>query len=103
MPEGKRIIHATLDPADLNKNVPIDYALVGDAKLTLAALIAAVRKHVSTPRDSSEVAAEIKAIEAEWMKTWLPSSRPIRRRVTPYRVLWELAALRRQGRGDHHP
>ncbi len=31
MPEGKRIIHATLDPADLNKNVPVDYALVGDA------------------------------------------------------------------------
>src|SRR5205823_3170068 len=31
MPPGKTIIHATLDPEDLNKDVVADYALVGDA------------------------------------------------------------------------
>ena len=35
MPRGKTIIHATLDPMDLNKDVPAQYALIGDAKLTL--------------------------------------------------------------------
>ena len=35
MPKGKRIIHATLDPADLNKNVEADEALLGDARLIL--------------------------------------------------------------------
>src|SRR5207247_10610118 len=29
MPNGKKIVHATLDPADLNKDVPADPALVG--------------------------------------------------------------------------
>lgn len=90
MPAGKRVIHATLDPADLNKNVPVDYALVGDAKLTLAALVAAVRKHVSAPRDPSDVAAEIKSVEAEWMKRWLPKLTSDQAPMTPYRVLWEL-------------
>ena len=36
MPTGKTIIHATLDPADLNKSVACEQALIGDAKLTLA-------------------------------------------------------------------
>ena len=38
MPRGKRIIQATLDPMDVNKDVPVEKALVGDAKLTLQAL-----------------------------------------------------------------
>ena len=40
MPKGKRIVHATLDPADINKDVPAALALVGDAGLTLEALVA---------------------------------------------------------------
>src|SRR5207237_1199359 len=34
MPKGKNIIHATLDPTDLNKDVPAELALIGDAGLT---------------------------------------------------------------------
>src|SRR5688572_20749401 len=33
MPKGKRIAHATLDPMDINKDVPAELALVGDAGL----------------------------------------------------------------------
>ncbi len=39
LPAGKVIIQATLDPADLNKDYPIDYGLIGDAGLTLTALV----------------------------------------------------------------
>jgi acetolactate synthase-1/2/3 large subunit len=42
MPPGKTIIHATLDPKDVNKDVAVQHALVGDAKLTLAALTEAM-------------------------------------------------------------
>ena len=35
MPKNKTIIHATLDPMDLNKDVPAQHGLIGDAKLTL--------------------------------------------------------------------
>src|SRR5689334_23836633 len=43
MPKGKKIVHATLDPVDVNKDVPVEMALVGDAALTLEALLAEVR------------------------------------------------------------
>ena len=43
MPSGKTIIHATLDPAHLNKDVKIKHGLLGDAKLTLRALIEACK------------------------------------------------------------
>ena len=90
MPAGKTILHATLDPADLNKNYPTKYALVGDAKLTLAALIAACRELVASPRDASAVAAEIKSVEAEWMQEWLPLLTSPDAPLSPYRVLWDL-------------
>ena len=32
MPRGKTIIHATLDPMDLNKDVPAAHTMVGDAQ-----------------------------------------------------------------------
>ena len=35
MPKGKRIVHATLDPADINKDIAVEHGLVGDAGLTL--------------------------------------------------------------------
>src|SRR5205807_3952778 len=37
MPAGRRIVHATLDPADLEKDQPVTHALTGDARLRLGA------------------------------------------------------------------
>ena len=45
MPAGKTIIHATLDPMDLNKDVACEQALIGDAKLILEALLAEIEPH----------------------------------------------------------
>src|SRR5262245_18876978 len=42
-PKGKTFVHATLDPADLNKDIPAAHVLVGDAGLTLDALTQAVK------------------------------------------------------------
>jgi len=90
MPPGKTILHATLDPADLNKNYPTKYALIGDARLTLQALIAACRELVVDTRALTAVAQEIKAVEAEWMKEWLPLLTSPDAPLSPYRVLWDL-------------
>ena len=90
MPAGKTILHATLDPADLNKNYPTQYALIGDAKLTLAALTAACRALMASPRGFSAVAAEIKVVEAEWLKEWMPLLTSSSTPLSPYRVLWDL-------------
>jgi thiamine pyrophosphate-dependent acetolactate synthase large subunit-like protein len=90
IPSGKVVIHATLDPLDLNKSVIAQHALLGDAQLTLRALVAACRKRVSTNRDASHVAAEIKSVEAEWMREWLPRLTSDATPLSPYRVLWDL-------------
>jgi acetolactate synthase-1/2/3 large subunit len=90
IPRDKVLIHSTIDPVDLAKCLPTQYGLIGDAKLTLRALLDAVRKHVSTRRDATEVAAEIKAVEAEWMKDWLPRLTSDQKPFLPYRVLWDL-------------
>ena len=90
IPQGKRIIHATLDPADLNKSVSCELALVGDAKLTLAALVEACRARLRERRDSGPVASEIAAVEAEWMAAWLPLLTSEETPLNPYRVLCDL-------------
>jgi thiamine pyrophosphate-dependent acetolactate synthase large subunit-like protein len=91
VPQGKTVIHATLDPADLNQYVRADYPLLGDADLTLEALIAAVRDRLGNARrEAGPVAAEIAAVKAEWMTEWLPRLTSGEVPLSPYRVLWEL-------------
>lgn len=90
IPAGKRVIHATLDPLDIDKCVPSEVALTGDAKLTLAALLAAVKRRVPAARDARPVAARIKAVEAEWFGRWRAKCEQESRTMSPYRVLWDL-------------
>jgi acetolactate synthase-1/2/3 large subunit len=93
IPAGKVVIHATLDPADLNKDVPAEYALIGDAKLTLAAVISETREILgSKKRDdrAGKVADEIKKVKAEWMAQWMPKLTSEEVPLSPYRVLWDL-------------
>jgi thiamine pyrophosphate-dependent acetolactate synthase large subunit-like protein len=90
--EGKTIIHATLDPADLNKDVPISHALLGDARLTLAALYEAVSERLGgKPRGRlPEVVAEIRRVRDAWLAQWMPKLTSDEVPLTPYRVIWEL-------------
>lgn len=91
MPPGKTIIHATLDSADINKDQECDYALVGDAELTLRAIIAAVKEHVKAPRGrATAVAAEIKKGREAWLKEWEPLLTSEETPISPYRVVWDL-------------
>ncbi|HXR51593.1 MAG TPA: thiamine pyrophosphate-requiring protein [Steroidobacteraceae bacterium] len=87
---GKRYVHSTNDPVDLNKTIRSEIGLVGDAKLVLKALIAELRKTISSNRDASKVAAEIKAVEADWIKLWLPKINSNSSPLSPYRVLTDL-------------
>ena len=52
MPTGRTVVHATLDPADLNKNVAVTHALIGDAKLTLQALAGRMPQDTRRPARS---------------------------------------------------
>jgi len=90
IPPGKRMIHATLDPLDIDKSVACERALVGDAKLTLAALLEAVKRLVPEPRDSAAVAARIAQVAAAWFSRWQAKCTQETSPLSPYRVLWDL-------------
>ena len=90
MPKGPRYIHATLDPMHLNKDVRAEIGLLGDAGLTLEALLAELAGPVRSPRDPSKVAAEIQAHYEPWLAEWMPKLSHDSAPLNPYRVLWDL-------------
>ena len=92
IPEGKRVIHATLDPADINKDVPVEMALVGDAGLILDGLVEAVRDRSTGASDErmAAVTGEIAAVKAEWLGQWKAKLTSDEVPMSPYRVIWDL-------------
>ncbi|MGH3504856.1 MAG: thiamine pyrophosphate-requiring protein [Nocardioidaceae bacterium] len=90
MPLGKQVIHATLDPQHLNKDVPAEIGLVGDAALTLDALLDQLRRKLSRPRDRGPVADRIADTHRAWLDSWLPKLTSEEVPLSPYRVLWDL-------------
>jgi acetolactate synthase-1/2/3 large subunit len=92
MPAGHQgIIQATLDPSDINKDVPVSLGIVGDAKIVLQALLDEVIKlHGKSPKDAKAVAAEIKEVYEPWLAKWMPKLTNNDAPLNPYRVLWDL-------------
>ncbi|MDE2748497.1 MAG: thiamine pyrophosphate-requiring protein [Chloroflexota bacterium] len=92
IPSGKRVIHATIDPADINKDVPAEMALVGDAGLILDGLLEAVRDRSNGAREkrAAAVAGEISAVKAEWLQQWKAKLTSNEAPLSPYRVIWDL-------------
>ena len=92
MPKGKVMIQSTIDAADLAKDIPIDHALIGDAGLTLDALLAEVKERVGgKPRGRrAAVAQEIATLKAEWLQQWMPRLTSSATPLSPYRVIWDL-------------
>lgn len=92
IPRGKPIIHATLDPMDLNKDVPAKTVLVGDAKLTIQALTDELHslKSPASDKRKDSVPAEIKEIKEGWLAEWMPKLTDDSTPISPYRVIWDL-------------
>ena len=90
MPKGKTIIHSTLDPAHLNKDVECKVGLVGDAGLVLDALLEEVGRSVTSDRDRSAVAADIAKSHEEFLAKWAPKRNSNDAPLNPYRVLRDL-------------
>ena len=74
MPRGKTIIHATLDPMDLNKDVAAQHALIGDAKLCLAHLSQALDGRDRSHADSRKHA--VRGASPPSRRSGSPNGRP---------------------------
>ncbi len=90
MPKGKAIIHATLDPDHINKDVAAAIGLIGDAGLTLEGLVAELAGTVPSARDHTDVSREIAAMRDAWLGEWRPKLTSEEVPLSPYRVLWDL-------------
>jgi thiamine pyrophosphate-dependent acetolactate synthase large subunit-like protein len=89
MPKGIPLIHATLDPADLYKDVTPELTLVGDAKLTLTALLAELRRQAA-PTPAPDLPTAIARTKAAWLQEWMPKLTSDEVPLSPYRVIWDL-------------
>ena len=87
----KQIVQCVVDEWDLNKMHPTDYAVIGDARLTLAALCDALRGTTASGRDPglmAQIESEKAAFDEEYGEHLNSDDEPI----NPYRVY---AALQR--------
>lgn len=89
LPKGVPIIHATNDPRDLHKSYETEVALLGDAKLVLADLVAAVKDRLGGRLLNRSPAAEIAAEREAWLGRWAAKLGSNETPMTPYRVMAE--------------
>ena len=70
------LIRIDIDPEQLNRNFPADIAIVGDARMTMRALLGALGEAVASRRAAAEtpgarrVAAVRAQLEAQWPAAW---------------------------------
>ena len=89
LPPNVAIIHATNDPRDLHKSYQTDVALLGDAKLTLVSLIAAVKDRLGGKLLNRSPAADLAAEREAWLARWHAILGSSETPMTPYRVMSE--------------
>lgn len=95
MPKDTTIIHATANPADLQKDVRVQHAVVGDSQLTLLAMIDAIGSSGDTKAVArkAEVPDRISALKNDWLAEWAPKLTSDETPINPYRVVHELDRL----------
>jgi acetolactate synthase I/II/III large subunit len=89
LPPNVPIIHATNDPRDLHKSYQTEVALLGDARLTLIGLIAAVKDRLGGKRLNRSPAAELASEREAWLARWHSKLSDSATPMTPYRVMSE--------------
>lgn len=89
---GKTLIQNSNNPDDLNKDESVDIGLLGDAKLTIQALIDEVKAQIGEAGvgDAAAVKAEIAAVKAEWLAEWSPLLTSDETPLNTYRVIHEI-------------
>ena len=92
IPEGKFLIHSTSSAEDINKDYAADVGLVGDAKLTLQAMLEEAKAQVGEDgrAEDAYTVQEIAATKREWLGEWAPLLESNEAPINPYRVIREI-------------
>ena len=89
IPPGKTMVQVTVDARDIDRDYPVDHAVIGDARLVLRQLIEEVRRQGAVSRDGA-VAAEIRDVKDATLREWQPRLSSNETPINPYRVVAEL-------------
>ena len=89
-PQAKTIVQCTIDTLDINRSFETRHALIGDAKLTLQALIAELEKQSGETRRNPGLLEEIRAGRKEFDAKFGPWMESSEKPINPYRVLGDL-------------
>jgi thiamine pyrophosphate-dependent acetolactate synthase large subunit-like protein len=90
LPAGKKLVQVTLDASDVDKDYPVDHAVLGDAKLVLRQLIDEIRRQAASGRRDGDVAAEVASAKESLRQEWLARQTSDETPINPYRVVAEL-------------
>ena len=95
IPADKRVIHATNDAADINKDYRSEIGLVGDAVLVLEGLITEIRALTGGPDATklniltTQIATVKKKWKADWKSQFISDEVPINQ----YRIIGDLMSV----------
>ena len=89
LPRSAKVIHATNDARDLNKNYTTEIGILGDAKLILRALTDCVRDRLKGAQRDDSMASRIAALRDPWLAEWHAKLNSAEVPMTPYRVINE--------------
>ena len=90
MPKGKTVIHNTISSHDVNKDTPSELALLGDSKLTMAALIDEIKGEIGEKGRKTNVSKKIAKEKDKWMREWMPILTSEEKPLNTYRVIHEI-------------
>ncbi len=86
----KTIVQCTVDTLDLNRSYETRHAVVGDAKLTLQALVAEVMARTGGGRRNPELLDEVRAGKQAFLAQFRPWMESGETPINPYRVIGDL-------------
>ncbi len=86
---GKVIIQNTVNPDDINKDESVDIGLLGDARLTLEAMVESVKRQNNSDRAARgrHTAAAIAACRKQWLEEWMPLLTSDEEPLNTYRII----------------
>ena len=89
---GRTYAQVTNWEGDIAKDYPIDFAVIGDAKPTLAPTVKELCERLGTNgrRGNSSTRDEVLAAKQTFLKTWQPLLESDQVPINPYRVIWDL-------------
>jgi thiamine pyrophosphate-dependent acetolactate synthase large subunit-like protein len=90
IPAGKKLVQVTLDARDVDKDYPIEQAVIGDARLVLRQLIQEIKQRLPEARRGDDIQAEIRGVKEAERHEWLPRMTSDETPINPYRVITAL-------------